>query len=673
MKVCLVHEEYPEETNFGGIATYQKSLAEEYVKLGHEVVVICRGMNKSYNYIENGVNVIRIYIETTDSQLNDYIAYRKEVARQLKILQKKHKIDIIETPDWGAETVFFEAERKIPLVVRLHTPLKIWLKFNKNDFGVITDTMLMWEEKMLKTADLITCCSNALKKIIIEEFGISSDNILVTPNPANIVNFFKDESINKEDSLLYVGSLEERKGVCVLAQALNVVFNQYPNLKIKFIGKDTTRNSRNDSTKQVIYDLVEKKYAKNIEFLGQIPNQDINKYLNLSRVAIFPSLFDNFPYAVLEAMATGVQIVGSRNSGMYEMLDDPSSIYCTGDYNDLAVKIIDKYELSKTEKYNQNNIDRVHNLYSPSNVCNNMLTIYKSVIEKHSLIKELEFVLRCYLPGVNIKYFNRELGGVANKVFKVVSSNGTYIIKKYIYNYDFQLSAHLYDAYEKDNINVIKPLNLKPIEHNNFLYNIFEYKEKDQILPNLDLYYLNRIICCERKTNEESKLLIKVSKYFQYLNRHINSIKMPTEEVQYVINKFNKLKDNDILHERYLNHGDLSLSNILVSNGKKYIIDFDETTVTTPLYDFAVIVIKVFTKNDVINISKFIKLREMVKKHFNQYTDQDFVQIVQFYLCKILLEKFYLHQIGKIDLYSNKQKTDNYLRYLNILKYIEKI
>ena len=29
MKICLVHEEYPEETNFGGIATYQKAMAEE--------------------------------------------------------------------------------------------------------------------------------------------------------------------------------------------------------------------------------------------------------------------------------------------------------------------------------------------------------------------------------------------------------------------------------------------------------------------------------------------------------------------------------------------------------------------------------------------------------------------------------------------------------------------
>ena len=36
MKVCLVHEEYPEETNFGGIATYQKNIAENSLDIEYE-------------------------------------------------------------------------------------------------------------------------------------------------------------------------------------------------------------------------------------------------------------------------------------------------------------------------------------------------------------------------------------------------------------------------------------------------------------------------------------------------------------------------------------------------------------------------------------------------------------------------------------------------------------
>lgn len=142
MKICFVHEEYPEETNFGGIATYQKNMAEELVKQGNEVYVICRGLKESKKYIENGVNIIRIFVEQTQNQIWNYKEYRRLVANELKKLQDNRKIDIIEVPDWGAETIFFEKYRKVPVVVRLHTPLKVWLKYNKNNFGKITKKCL---------------------------------------------------------------------------------------------------------------------------------------------------------------------------------------------------------------------------------------------------------------------------------------------------------------------------------------------------------------------------------------------------------------------------------------------------------------------------------------------------------------------------------------------------
>ena len=40
MRICFVNEEYPEETNFGGIATYQKLMCEELVRQGHTVYVV---------------------------------------------------------------------------------------------------------------------------------------------------------------------------------------------------------------------------------------------------------------------------------------------------------------------------------------------------------------------------------------------------------------------------------------------------------------------------------------------------------------------------------------------------------------------------------------------------------------------------------------------------------
>ena len=676
MKICLVHEEYPEETNFGGIATYQKNIAEEYAKSGHDVYVICRGLQTDQNYIENGVNITRIFVSKTDNQIEDYIEYRKRVAEKLRQLQNENKIEIIEVPDWGAETVLFEPDRQIPLIVRLHTPLEVWLKYNKNNFGAITDMMLEWEEKMLRAADFVTCCSHALKKMIVEDFQIPENEIYVCPNPANITNFYRDETIEKQDAIVFIGSLEERKGVIVLAHALNVFFEKFPNTKAILIGKDTDRNSRNISTKEYIYSIVEDKYHSNVEFLGQLPNSNLNFYLNASRVAVFPSLFDNFPYVVLESMLTGIHIVGSRNSGMPEMLEDEASIYETGDAESLAKVIERKYCLSLEEPICSKNIIRAKTVYHPTNVCKNNIKIYQTVIHNYTSVQHeinsLKKILILAGLNSNILSCSIEKGGVANIVFKVVTEKDIYIIKKYLYHYHFHLSQKLYDIYEKNGIGVIKPINHELIEYENFTYNVFEYKDHENRNFEISSDYLLSLITTPRRADEQPDLIKKCYQYYERLkNIHCDESSLYSE-ISYVTHLFSKIKDEEIFKEQFLNHGDLSRDNMIYSDDKIYLIDFDETTVSSFLYDFAVIVVKQFVNHDRFDFKKYEELKDKLMNQHSEYKENDFVNIIEFYLVKILMEKFYFHELGKINLFSKKQQEDNYQKYYRLLSDFDK-
>ena len=111
---------------------------------------------------------------------------------------------------------------------------------------------------------------------------------------------------------------------------------------------------------------------------------------------------------------------------------------------------------------------------------------------------------------------------------------------------------------------------------------------------------------------------------------------------------------------------------IIINKKGAYIIDFDEVTVTNPLYDLAVITIKNLVEKDHLNYEKYSLLREKTLSFYKKYTSNDCDHMVCYYLCKILLEKFYLHQTGKIDLFSVSQKKDNYKRYLKILMEMDK-
>lgn len=667
MRICLVHEEYPDETNFGGIATYQKRIAEEYVNQGHKVFVIARALKNAQRYNENGVDITRIYVEPTGDQVENYITYRKLVAEKLKELQDKDLIDIIEVPDWGAETVFFEDFRKVPLVVRLHTPLKVWLKYNKNNFGEVTNKLLAWEEKMLNCADLITCCSNILKKMIVKDFKISSRRILVTPNPANLKGFFKDESIEKQDRILYVGSLEERKGVCVLAKALNLVFEEFPKVQVDFIGKDTIRNSKNISTIDYVKNIVKKEYLDNIHFLGQKKNYELNEFYNRSRVAVFPSLFDNFPYVTLEAMATGVQIVGSKNSGMVEMLSDVC-VYDTPNYKDLARLIKLKYKESFINPYNKANIKRVNRLFNSHSVCSKMIKCYERCISdyKNYFVPKTDIENVIKLCGVNadIKRIERKLGGVANAVFKVETLDEKYVVKKYNHNIDFELSKLLYEKYEKIGIKCVAPINKEPIRYNGNTFNVYNYIFGTTLKENL-VEKLKDFVLVDRKVPLENRIIEKCNFFYkELLKEKADDILFETE---YVLNEYKNLKDSSILKECYINHGDISKTNLIYNRKGLFVIDFDETTIAPMLYDFAVITIKFFVHRGKINFELYNNFKREIVNNM-ACRNEDCALIVKFYLCKILLEKFYLHANKKINLFSNQQKKDNYKKYFNLLQ-----
>lgn len=657
MKICFVHEEYPKETNFGGIATYQKIMAEYYANHGHQVTVISRG-GEDIDYYEHDVHIYRVKSENDNNNLVSVKEYRKKVSIILKKLQNNKEIEIIETPDWGANTIYFEKDRKIPLVVRLHTPLKIWLKYNNNYFGETKDLILKWEDKMIKQADTITSCSNLLKEMVEKEYAINR-NIVVTPNPYNNIDFFPSKN-NQNHNMIYIGSLEERKGVLLLAKALNVVLDRIDIDKIYFVGKDTTRNNKNVSTKQYILKLLNKKFHHKIVFVGQIDNEEINKYLNDSSVAIFPSIFDNYPYVILESMASGNNIVCSDNIGLIDILGKNNYIFKSGDYLDLADKIKICYDNSK--QINTENINKVNFTCNQDKVCNNMLTIYENTIKKYT---QNEKLMNYLLKSVNIKEKIKKVVknnyNLANEIYYVLTNKKKYVIKKYNYIYDFHLANQLCDIYKDEQFNVVKPINNNIITYNNLKYNIYNYiKHRNQKIS--DDFYTS-IIKCKRDTLEDSNLINKCDNYYNYLINEKHTIF--DKEIHFTLNTYKEISNLPLFQEKYLNHGDLSKSNILCNDDKCYIIDFDETVITTELYDFAVIVIKNKLVNNSINKTDLIEF--INKIGYTRYSIPDYINVIKIYLCKILLEKFYLHYKKEIDLFSINQRKDNYIKYYNLL------
>lgn len=318
MTICLVSQEYPVETDFGGISTYNYYLSNGLIKYGADVYVVCRSYIRNSFKIVDKIIIIRIYE-------NDEILYRKKVAEAIKNIHETTKIDVIESPEWQADLFeyykMYKDTLKIPVVIKLHTPYFVWKKYNKSNTTLYSDQIELWEKHIICNANGVISCSDSLKNIVANEYKIPASQILTLPNMIDINEegeHFKYTRI--KDSIFYIGSLEERKGVLVLAAVFKKIKSIIPSASIYFVGRDTTRNCKNVSTKDYIKCILDG--VQDVNFVEHVDNSEVSEYMKQSNVMVFPSLYENFPYVVLEAMKYGCAIVGSSNGGMQEMIND---------------------------------------------------------------------------------------------------------------------------------------------------------------------------------------------------------------------------------------------------------------------------------------------------------------------------------------------------------------
>ncbi|MCD2257514.1 glycosyltransferase family 4 protein [Lactobacillus sp. CC-MHH1034] len=394
MKICLVHEEYPITSNFGGIATYQYTMAKILADSGNKVTVICRSEKPTRKIYSNNFNIIPIYIESFEKNKKEGMnKFRLAVCKHLLKLQREDSVDIVETPDWGASCVYFQENdnRNIPIVVKLHTPLFVWEKFNRFQFNkeYREETLRLEREQIINSDALISCTKNLLD-LVVDEYKLRKNTGKVILNPLSENKYInRNVSTYSEDivNVTYVGSLEERKGVLALSKALSSHPSNFRKFVFNFVGKDTNRNYYMDSTMEEI-----KKELKgtniNIHFYGQKEHSKAIELMEKADVLIFPSLYDNLPYVILEAISLGKPVISSNRGGIPEIITNKQSGILIDPMNAADyISAVNFLRPLSTRKKIGITAKRVAKNYSESKVLGDVLVNYADVIDKYKIQK----------------------------------------------------------------------------------------------------------------------------------------------------------------------------------------------------------------------------------------------------------------------------------------------
>jgi O-antigen biosynthesis protein len=246
------------------------------------------------------------------------------VRHALAALHAEHRFDLIEFAEWqGMGFRPVQARRTgvgltdVRLMVKLHGSSQWGREGNHQWLGGVEELRTDYGERYsFENADVqLAPCRYMLGYARTAGWDVRDEARVVGyafPEPAGGLADC-DGTVNE---LVFFGRLETRKGLEVF---LDAVRDLDPSLKLTFLGKDTDLPDAGWASDLVRTSLPGRK----VTILTDRNQEQAVAYLRgRGRLAVMPSLMDNFPFTVIECATQGIPFLASDVGGIPEILPD---------------------------------------------------------------------------------------------------------------------------------------------------------------------------------------------------------------------------------------------------------------------------------------------------------------------------------------------------------------
>ena len=173
----------------------------------------------------------------------------------------------------------------------------------------------------LRNADAVSAVCNSLGEIMLE-LEPSLHAIEVIGNGVDRARFFPEEQIAArkrigiapdERLILSVAALKGVKGPDLLVRAASLLKRGVPKLRVMFVGQGPELSDLQQLSAQL-------GCADVCRFAGVVKNEELRYYYSAADVSCLPSRNEGWPNVVLESLACGTPVVGTRVGAVPEIL-----------------------------------------------------------------------------------------------------------------------------------------------------------------------------------------------------------------------------------------------------------------------------------------------------------------------------------------------------------------
>lgn len=186
--------------------------------------------------------------------------------------------------------------------------------------------------------------SEFTKRDLIKSWGISESKIEVVPLGSFIKPMEPRENFDG-DKILYVGTIEPRKGVDKLLDAFEIVIKEIPEAKLTICGRIGWKVK---NLIKRLNELITKN--ENVKYLGYVSDDELKKLFREVDVCVYPSFYEGFGLPPLEAMACGCPVIASNTSSLPEVVGDAGILVNPNDVNEMAraiIRVLNDYNLKR--------------------------------------------------------------------------------------------------------------------------------------------------------------------------------------------------------------------------------------------------------------------------------------------------------------------------------------
>jgi glycosyltransferase involved in cell wall biosynthesis len=381
MKILMIND-YVE---YGGAEVYIKDLTQQLRKRTHKVFhffideKINKNNNKLIYYLNHNYFSFKLYkklreyiqkIKPDIIHLHNNHLYTNSIlmaCKNYKIVQTVHDYGMICPISWAVKKRNYSlCNCKQGLKCGLYC-----LPFSRNILSFCIPDIIR-KKIIKKNIDLFISPSIKLKEFLEES---RLNNVTYLPY-FKAISCLRPKKSKKKNIVLFVGALQEHKGVKYLIKAMSKVIRKVRDVKLVIVGDGPEKTKLIDYSKKL-------RINEYINFVGGISHDRISKYYEDAFVVAIPSIWmENSPLVAYETMNYGKSIIASNIGGLPDLIKDGKNGFLVErfDTNMIAKRIIQLFNNKKfARQMGENGRRMLEDNFNEKEHMKKLILIYKSI------------------------------------------------------------------------------------------------------------------------------------------------------------------------------------------------------------------------------------------------------------------------------------------------------